>query len=144
MIPFRTTRSLRFGDCDPSGIAYFPAYFNLLVGVVEEFFGFIGAPWRPLIQERRIGLPTVKFDVTFSAPSVFGDTLEWQLHVVKIGRSSVTLRHVISRGSARLWEATQVLVATTLDTHRAMPWPDDLRAMLTRNLSPTHAHDSAT
>ena len=44
MTAFRTQRPLRFGDCDPSGIAYFPAYFNLLVGVVEEFFASIGSP----------------------------------------------------------------------------------------------------
>lgn len=135
MTPFRVKRALRFGDCDASGIAYFPAYFNLLVGVVEEFFGAIGAPWRPLILERRIGLPTVKLDVTFVAPSMFGDTLEWELNVVAVGRSSLTLRHVISRGDLRLWDATQVIVATTLDTHRAIAWPDDLRAMLTKHLA---------
>ena len=42
---FRTSRPLRFGDCDPSGIAYFPSYLNILVGVLEEFFAEIGAPW---------------------------------------------------------------------------------------------------
>lgn len=136
MTPFRTQRPLRFGDCDPSGIAYFPAYFNLLVSIVEEFFASIGSPWRAMIQERRIGVPTVKLDVTFSAPSMFGDTLDWEVRVVKVGRSSLTLHHVISRGDTRLWDATQVLVATTLDTHRAMAWPDDLRAMLTRHLAP--------
>ncbi|MGH6805572.1 MAG: acyl-CoA thioesterase, partial [Ensifer adhaerens] len=30
---YRTKRPLRFGDCDPSGIAYFPSYLNILVGV---------------------------------------------------------------------------------------------------------------
>jgi 4-hydroxybenzoyl-CoA thioesterase len=135
MTAFRTKRPLRFGDCDASGIAYFPAYFNLLVGVVEEFFASIGAPWRSMIQERRIGVPTVKLDVTFSAPSMFGDTLEWELTVEKVGRSSLTVRHVITRGGTRLWDATQVLVATTLDTHKAIAWPDDIRAMLTKHLS---------
>lgn len=136
MTPFRTQRALRFGDCDPSGIAYFPAYFNLLVGVVEEFFGSIGAPWRQMIQERRVGVPTVKLDVTFSAPGMFGDTLDWEVRVLKVGRSSLTLHHAIARGDTRLWNATQVLVATTLDTHRAIAWPDDLRAMLTQHLAP--------
>ena len=136
MTAFRTQRPLRFGDCDPSGIAYFPAYFNLLVGVVEEFFDSIGSPWRPMIQERRIGVPTVKLDVTFSAPSMFGDTLDWGVRVMKVGRSSLTLQHTISRSGTQLWDATQVLVATTLDTHKSIKWPDDVRAMLTKHLAP--------
>jgi hypothetical protein len=32
---FSFDRELRFGDCDPSGIAYFPSYLNILNGVVE-------------------------------------------------------------------------------------------------------------
>jgi 4-hydroxybenzoyl-CoA thioesterase len=88
-----------------------------------------------MIQDRRIGVPTVKLDVTFSSPSIYGDTLEWELTVVKVGRSSLTLRHVVTRGGTSLWDATQVLVATTLDTHKAIAWPDDIRAMLSRHLA---------
>jgi 4-hydroxybenzoyl-CoA thioesterase len=50
----------------------------------------------------------------------------------------------VSRAGTPLWEATQVLVATTLETHKAIAWPDDIRAMLTRNLDLHHAHDPAT
>lgn len=144
MTAFRTTRTLRFGDCDPSGIAYFPAYFNLLVGVVEEFFAAAGAPWPTLFAARRIGMPTVKLDVTFSAPGLHGDAMDWEIVVVRVGRSSLTLQHAISRGGTPLWRATQVLVATTLETHASIPWPDDMRAGLTRYLSTDHAPDPAT
>lgn len=147
MTTFRTQRTLRFGDCDPSGIAYFPAYFNQLVGVVEEFFAAIGAPWPALFTERRVGMPTVQLDVTFTAPGKHGDVMDWDVRVMKVGRSSLTLHHRISRAGTLLWEATQVLVATTLETHRGVAWPDDIRGMLTRNLDnlePHHAHDPAT
>ncbi|MDA1080806.1 MAG: thioesterase family protein [Gemmatimonadetes bacterium] len=139
MSSFRTTRPLRFGDCDPSGIAYFPAYFNILVGVVEEFFADIGASWPALFTERKLGMPTVKFDVTYTAPGMHGDTLDWELRVVEIGRSSLTLQHSISRAGTPLWTATQVLVATTLETHKSVPWPDDIRAALTRHLDAADA-----
>lgn len=134
MKPYRTTRPLRFGDCDPSGIAYFPAYFNILVGVVEEFFADIGASWPALFRERKLGMPTVKFDVTYTAPGMHGDVLDWELRVLKVGRSSLTLHHAISRNGTPLWNATQVLVATTLETHSSVPWPDDIRAALTSRL----------
>jgi 4-hydroxybenzoyl-CoA thioesterase len=131
MTGFRTRRTLRFGDCDPSGIAYFPAYFHHLVGVVEEFFGAVGSPWPALFAERRVGMPTVRLDVTFTAPGLHGDVLDWEVRVMKVGRSSLTLHHSITREGTTLWEATQVLVATTLATHTSIPWPDDVRAALT-------------
>ncbi len=136
---FTTTRQLRFGDCDPSGIAYFPAYFNHLVGVVEEFFGSVGAPWPELFHGQRIGTPTVKLDVTFGAPGFHGDQLDWTLRVMHVGNSSLTLSHVIHRGTTELWRATQVLVATSLETHRSHPWPDAVRAALTRHVDEPRA-----
>jgi len=144
MTTFRTRRTLRFGDCDPSGIAYFPAYFNHLVGVVEEFFAAIGAPWPALFAERRIGSPTVALNVNFTAPGKHGDVMDWDLRVIRIGRSSLTMHHRVSRQGSLLWEATQVVVATTLETHRAIAWPDDLRAMLTTHLESDDARDPAT
>lgn len=139
MSVFTTSRVLRFGDCDPSGIAYFPAYFNLLVGVVEEFFGAIGAPWRELFSARRVGTPTVRLDVTFGAPGFHGDTLDWTLRVEQVGRSSLTLTHIVGRGETELWRATQILVATALENHRSIPWPDDVRAALTRFVDDSRA-----
>ena len=35
---FTTDRTLHFGDCDISGTAYYPAYLNILNGVIEEFW----------------------------------------------------------------------------------------------------------
>lgn len=39
MSAFESVRKLRFGQCDPSGIAYFPAYLDILVGITEDLFG---------------------------------------------------------------------------------------------------------
>jgi 4-hydroxybenzoyl-CoA thioesterase len=144
MTVYRTHRTLRFGDCDPSGIAYFPAYFNLLVGVDEEFCGSIGAPWPSLVAGRRIAMPTVRLDVTFSAPGFHGDVMDWDVRVLRVGGSSMTLHHRVSRAGTTLWEATQVVVATTLDTNRSIAWPDDLRAIFTSQLESPDAHDPAT
>lgn len=139
MTAFRTTRMLHFGDCDPSGIAYFPSYFHLLVGVDEDFFASIGVPWPPMVASRRIGVPSVRLDATFTAPGLHGDTLDWEVRVVKVGRSSLTLQHAVSCAGRPLWSAAQVLVATTLDTNKSIAWPDDIRAALVRQLDPANA-----
>ena len=131
---YQTSRTLHFGDCDPAGIAYFPSYLHHLVGVVEEFFGAIGSPWSDMIQRRRIGAPTVKLDLTFTAPGFHGDRLDFDLRVRAVGSRSLDLDHRVSVGDRLVWAARQVIVATSLDTHKALPWPDDIRTALLQHL----------
>lgn len=136
---FSTSRPLSFGDCDPSGIAYFPSYLDLLVGAVEEFFASVGMPWPKMIAERRIGTPTVRLDLTFVKPGFHGDRLDFAMRVVRIGNSSMDLEHQISSSGELLWKASQRLVATSLDTHKACAWPDDMRAAFMPHLETDNA-----
>jgi 4-hydroxybenzoyl-CoA thioesterase len=140
MARFEATRMLRFGDCDPAGIAYYPRYFDLLNGVIEDWWISMGVPWKVLFGERRIGLPTVRFEVDFRAPAFLEDELRFTLQVKRIGSKSVELDHVVERGATTLWQCAQTLVVTSLDTHRSIAWPDDLRAALVSFQEAPHAH----
>jgi 4-hydroxybenzoyl-CoA thioesterase len=135
MKSFSFDRELRFGDCDPSGIAYFPSYLNILNGVVEEFWARIGFRWPELITVRKIGTPTVHLTCDFSRPSMFGDLLTFSLRIVRVGGSSLHLEHVISGANGPRWHARHILAATSLVDHHAIPWPDDVRAALMAHLS---------
>ncbi|PZO78058.1 MAG: 4-hydroxybenzoyl-CoA thioesterase [Mesorhizobium amorphae] len=131
---FSVTRPLRFGDCDPSGIAYFPSYLNILVGVVEEFFASLGAPWPRLTTEERIGTPTIRLDCTFKSPGMHGMEMLFTIHVRAVGRTSLDLFHEVSHEGQLLWSAEQRLVATSLETHKSCPWPDALRQALSARI----------
>jgi 4-hydroxybenzoyl-CoA thioesterase len=135
MTNFSFDRELRFGDCDPSGIAYFPSYLNILNGVVEDFWARIGFPWPELITARKIGTPTVHLACDFSRPSMFGDRLTFNLRITKVGGSSLHLDHVITGANGPRWRARQILAATSLVDHHAIPWPDDIRSALTAHVS---------
>jgi 4-hydroxybenzoyl-CoA thioesterase len=141
---FTTSKPLRFGDCDPSGIAYFPSYLDILVGVLEDFFTSLGFPWRAMNEVRRMSVPTVRLDLTFRSPGFQGDRLDFALAVRAIGRSSLDLEHTVSRGDTVLWTARHRIVATSLDTNTSLAWPDDIRAALTHYLETAHAHHPAT
>ena len=125
---FVAQRLLRFSDCDPSGIAFYPGYFIMLNGVIEDWWAHLGTPWTDLIGTRRIGTPTVRLDTVFAAPTLFGETIEFHLHVESMGRSVLALRHHVFGPDRRIrWRARQHLVATSLATHRPTSWPDDVR-----------------
>lgn len=133
---FTTKRMLQFGDCDISGTAYFPAYLNILNGVNEEFWDHIGYPWHEIIWKQRWGTPTVHLSSDFSCPSMFGEELTFELKVVKVGRSSVTIKHNISYEGEQRWNSTQVLAASDLDKHTSIPWPDGVKEVLLEWLTP--------
>ena len=138
---FTTDRTLHFGDCDISGTAYFPAYLNILNGVVEEFWTHIGWPWHEIIWNERWGTPTVHLSCDFSKPSFFGDTLTFRLTILKVGKSSVRLRHTIHCGAEDRWSVEQVLAASWLDKHTSMPWPDAVKAKLDSLMAPPEPAD---
>ncbi len=125
---FVAERLVRFSDCDPAGIVFFPNYFVMLNGVVEDWWRHIGHPWTEIIVRRRTGTPTAQLDSVFVAPSMFGETLRFSLAVEQIGGSSLTLLHRVAGpdGGERA-RFRQRLVATSLETHRSIPWPADLR-----------------
>jgi len=143
MTSFSFDRELRFGDCDPSGIAYFPSYLNILNGVVEEFWASIGFPWPELITVRKIGTPTVHLTCDFARPSRFGDLLTFELGVGRVGGSSLHLEHVVLGADGMRWRARQILAATSLVHHHAIPWPDDVRAALVAHVNADETTEAA-
>ena len=133
-IEFRRERQIRFSDCDPAGIVFYPQYFVMLNGLVEDWVDdALGIGYRHLVIERRIGLPTVRLEADFRAVSHMGDRVVLALAVERLGGRSITLklRCAGAEGDTRM-ELRQVLVTTSLATHRAIDIPPDMRAAITR------------
>ena len=141
---YAASRPLRFGDCDPSGIAYYPSYLRIMDSVVEDFFASLGADRRTMIDKEKIGTPTVTLDLAFLKPGFQGDMLDFEIHIRALGRASLDLEHRVKSHGETLWTARQRLVATSLETHRSIPWPDPVRAALANHLETDNAHDPAT
>jgi 4-hydroxybenzoyl-CoA thioesterase len=131
---FARRTAIRFSDCDPAGIVFYPQYFVLFNGLVEDWVTEeLGIGFAHLIGERRIGLPTVRLETEFLAPSRMGEEVVLGLQVERLGNSSLTLRvHCRSvEGTVRV-QVRQVLVFTRLDTGRAIPLPEDVRGAIER------------
>ena len=138
---FARSLRIRFGHCDPAGIVYFPQYFVMLNGIVEDWVSDgLGIPYAELLGRRRIGLPTVRIDTEFRAISRMGDEVSLGLRVDHLGRSSLTLTLDCRSADDELRVlARTVIVATSLDTHRPVAIPDDLRTAIERFASSTAA-----
>ncbi len=128
---WRTPVKIRFSHCDPAGIVYFPRYFDIFNGVVEDWFpGALGLEYRAFIRDRRIGLGPAHAEADFFKPGLQGDELVFAVLVDRIGNASVTLRLPAMRREELILTARLVIVTTDLHEARAIPLPNDLRAAL--------------
>lgn len=121
---------IRFSECDPAGIVFFPQYFVMLNGLVEDWFDdALGLGYREVVAGRQIGLPSVRLEADFKAVSRFGDDVSLQLQVERLGQKSLTLLHrcVSADGGELRMGLRQTLVTTSLQTHRAIEVPADIR-----------------
>jgi len=134
---FETPLPIRFGHCDPAGIVHFPQYPVMLNGHLEDWFtDGLGVSYAELLGPRRVGTPTVRLECDFKAISRPGDDVVLSLQVQHLGRSSFTVDFDIRAGDELRMNARKVLVFTSLDTHKPIPAPDDVRqAIETRFLN---------
>jgi 4-hydroxybenzoyl-CoA thioesterase len=122
---------VRFAHCDPAGIVFFPQYLVMLNTLVEDWFDRgLKVPYADFIRRRRLGVPTVRLEVDFTAISRIGDDLSLQLAITHAGRSSLRVNAEYWCGDELRLRARQVLVCTSLDDHRPRELPDDVRAGL--------------
>jgi 4-hydroxybenzoyl-CoA thioesterase len=128
---FERPLRIRFAHCDPAGIVFFPQYLVMVNDLVEDWVSdALGIPYAELLGRRRTGLPTVSLQCEFSAISRMGDEVQLGLTVERLGQRSITLQLGCRAGDEQRMSVRQVLVCTSLDTHRAVDIPADLRAAI--------------
>ena len=127
---------IRFSHCDPAGIVYFPRFFDLAHGTMEDWFSLaLGQPLPDLIRDRRIGTPTVSVQCEFAKPLRMGDTLRFELSVLKLGNASVQLAYSGKKEGVEHLRMTQTIAFMALDSGSATPIPDDLRPRIEQYLT---------
>ncbi len=129
---FYSDMLVRFSHCDPAGIIFYPHYFVMFNGLVEDWFNHaLEINYADFINTRRLGLPMVNIKCDFRAPSKIGEVITLTLRIERIGNSSLKLAtHALFENQIRL-EAQLTLCVNSFATGRAVPIPDDLRSRLT-------------
>lgn len=127
---FTTQVTVRFGDVDRAGIVYFPVIFHYLHIAQEDFFAnYVGIPYHQLLDEHRVGFPTVSDSSRFLKPIKYGDTLVISILISHVGRSSVTFEYQVRRETSGelLAESSETKVAVSTDTWQKIDIPDRCR-----------------
>jgi 4-hydroxybenzoyl-CoA thioesterase len=134
---FRTPLAVRFGDCDPAGLVYYPRFFHHFHAAMEELFAVsLGLPYPELTRGAGLGFPAVHVESDFRSPLRYGEAAEIEVAVERLGETSCTFRFRLFAGGepAPRAEARVVTVCVDLATLAKRPIPDALRASLARHL----------
>lgn len=128
---FYSDTLVRFSHCDPAGIIFYPHYFVMFNGLVEDWFNHaLEINYADFITRRRLGLPMVNIQCDFVAPSKIGEVITLTLNIERIGNSSLTLAVRALLDKQIRVRAQLTLCVFSFATERAVPIPDDLRQRL--------------
>jgi 4-hydroxybenzoyl-CoA thioesterase len=128
---------IHWGDCDPAGIIYYPRYFEIFdrstTAMFEQALGMNKIQY--LAAYDFSGHPCVETGARFFLPTRFGDDLMVESAVVELGRSSIRIRHRLTRDGKLAVEGSETRVWVRRQTDdsksiRAHPLPDEVVAKL--------------
>lgn len=126
---FRTEVLVRFADCDPAGIVFYPRFLVMFNNLVEDWCrDGLNFSFDDLVIKSNLGLPTVHLEVDFFLPSRLGEILTAALLVRSIGRSSIHAEITLS-GPDQVVRVRGNVVLVLMDraNYKAMAIPDELR-----------------
>jgi 4-hydroxybenzoyl-CoA thioesterase len=130
-VTFTRERLIRFSHCDPGGIVYFVHFFDMMNGVVEDWFReAVGLRFDEMHLKRRWGFPIVATGCEFFRPARLADTLALELSIARLGRSSIEFVIRGRVGSEEKFRARHKVALISLDSFKPLAIPDDLRAKM--------------
>ena len=100
MLTSRHEIMVEWGDCDPAGIVYYPAYFKWFDQATYRLFLAAGMRRDDVSSGQwKEGTPLVAAECSFRRASQTGEKLVIESRVEKFGRSSFVIRHVFRDAS---------------------------------------------
>jgi len=123
---------VRFGECDPAGVVYFPNYFDWFHQAMESWFEHgLGRPYAEVLQH--VGFPAVHTEADFRRPCRQGEHLDIEIRVGELGKKRFRLDYRVlgSEGKVRATGATVCAVIAQVEgdgfAFRSVSIPEDLR-----------------
>jgi YbgC/YbaW family acyl-CoA thioester hydrolase len=129
---FFTRFSVRFSEVDLVGFVYYPRLLHYCHVAMEAFFAArCGTTYAQLLADERLGFATVNAQAEFFVPFNYGDEVEVEVFISRVGRSSATFEYRLRRASDSTLcaRATLVQVALHVDERRAVEIPARYRAV---------------
>lgn len=136
-MPFRTSRVILFGDCDPGGVVYTPRVAHFIVEAGLAFLSqALGGPAARRLFDMGILPPARALSIEFLHPMSWDEAIDIEVSVERVGEHSFTLSvSAANAEGAGTFRGTITQVTVSPQTMRPVPLPVELRAALEKTLS---------
>jgi 4-hydroxybenzoyl-CoA thioesterase len=130
------TVTVEWGDCDPAGIVYYPAYFKWCDQATYRLFLAAGLKRDDVSSGQwKEGTPLVKAECSFRRASQHGEKLTIESHVSRFGGASFTITHVLRDAAGEIAaEGTETRIWARKEgdarSLKSMRIPDEIRKAL--------------
>ena len=133
--PFCHRRRVQFRDTDAAGIVHFSVFFNYMEEAEHAFLRDLGLDVFLLDNDTTISFPRVAAKCDYRSPIRFGESVDIDIHIERLGQSSVTYSFLFRRETTIIAEG-QVTAAcceiTSTGSPRATAIPPSVRAKFER------------
>lgn len=129
---YKAKMKVRFSDVDNAGIVYYPRFFHYFHVAFEEFFSDeLSTPYPEVLQKDRVGFPVVNVSADFHVPITFGDNIEIEVLVDRIGTKSARFAYLLRKvGDDTVRAEAKITVACIdMETFKAEPIPPKYRKL---------------
>ena len=124
----RYAMRVRFGDTDPAKIVFYPRYFVWFHDAFETIFETaVGVPYATVLDRWRVGYPCVQTACEYKRPARFGELLEIEVFLSRLGERSATFEYRVRRGEELVATASIKVVGMDMDRHVPVPLPEPVR-----------------
>ena len=135
---FQTEVLVRFADCDPAGIVFYPRFLEMFNNLVEDWCAAgLNFSFNDIVIKNGWGLPTVHLEADFVAPCHLGEVLTAKLFVRSLGTSSIKADIALcGPDQSERVRGKVVLVLMDRRSYRALPFPEALRKRISAFVLP--------
>jgi 4-hydroxybenzoyl-CoA thioesterase len=128
---FAMTRKIRFSECDPAGIVFYPEFFRMFNDLFEDWMETaIGVDFSAQFAEHQRMFPLVHVEVDFKQPRNMGQLFRLVLVLTALGRSSIHYAIIGFDGDDPTQEILRGRFITCMASkvnRKSLPLPDDMR-----------------
>ena len=136
MVSHEHVVSVRWGECDPAGIVFYPRFFEWFDQSTEALFTAADLPWPALFAKYKVsGVSIVESGARFTAPVRYGDEARIRSTIAEVRDKTFRVEHEVSVNGApcatgfevRAWIALPEAPGGRL---RSAPLPAEVSAAL--------------
>ena len=128
-VPFSHHLRVRYAECDPQGVVFNAHYLAYMDQSMTELWRDALGGYQSMI-DRGLDMVVVETTLRFHQPAHFDELLTLEVAITRLGNTSISTEHRISRDGVMVLEGVLHHVLVDLGNRAKAPLPDWVRAGL--------------